>query len=201
MKKYNHYLLIAASVFVVSCGQSDAKKEEAQKGALADTVNTTDILQVNTADAGFVNTAAQGGMMEMQLSQLAQRNGLNQQVKEFGEMMVKDHTKANAELKSLANGKKLALPTTLGKEMQDRVDSLALQSSAGFDLKYMEVMVAAHKKDVADFEKATATLKDVDLKAFAVKTLPTLKMHLTHAETLNAAINKKNAANNNKMKM
>lgn len=199
MKKYNHYLLIAASLFIISCGQSDAKKEEAQKNALADTVNTTDILQVNTADASFVNTAAQGGMMEIQLSQLAQRNGLNQQVKEFGEMMVKDHTKANAELKSLANGKKLGLPTTIGKEMQDRVDSLALQNSAGFDLKFMEVMVAAHKKDVADFEKATATLKDPDLKAFAVKTLPTLKMHLTHAETLNAAINKTNATNKPKM--
>ncbi len=196
MKKYNHYLLLAASLFVISCGQSDAKKEQAQKNALADTVKTTDVLQINTPDAAFVNNAAQGGMLEVQLGQLAQRNALNQQVKEFGEMMAKDHAKANAELKKVAEGKKMGLPPNLGKDMQDRVDSLSLQNSAGFDLKFMEIMVAAHKKDIADFEKATTTLKDVDLKAFAVKTLPTLKMHLNEAEKLNATINKKNAANN-----
>lgn len=199
MKKYNHYLFIAAAVFAVSCGQSDAKKEEAQKTALADTVNTTDILQINPADASFVNNAAQGGMLEVQLSELAQRNGLNMKVKQFGLMMIKDHGKANAELKKLAEGKKLGLPPTIGKEMQDRVDSLSLQNSAGFDLKFMEVMVAAHKKDVADFEKATTTLKDADLKAFAVKTLPTLKMHLADAENINTEINKKNTANNKKI--
>ncbi len=199
MKKYNHYLLIAAFVFVVSCGQSDAKKEAAQKVALADTTKTTDILQVDTKDAGFVNDATQGGMLEVQMGQLAQRNALNQKVKEYGAMMVKDHQKADAELKSIASGKKLSVPLALGKELQDRVDSISLQSSAGFDLKFMDIMVAAHKKDVADFEKATTTLTDPDLKAFAVKTLPTLKMHLSAAETLDNSLNKKNTAQNNKM--
>ena len=199
MKKYNHLLLIAASLFIISCGQSDAKKEQAQKAALADTVKTTDVMQVNTNDVGFVNAAAQGGMLEVQLGQLAQRNALNQQVKEFGAMMVKDHTKANAELKKIANVKKLTLPLSLDKDTQDRVDSMSLQSSAGFDLKFMDLMVAAHKKDVATFEKATTGVKDPDLKAFAVKTLPVLKMHLTEAEKLDASINKKNAANNSKM--
>lgn len=199
MKKYNHYLFIAAAVFAVSCGQSDAKKEEAQKAALADTTKTTDILQVNTPDAAFVNTATMGGMLEVQMGQLAQRNALNQDVKEFGEMMVKDHQKADGELKSIATGKKLGVPPDLGKELQDRVDSMALKSSNAFDLKFMDIMVAAHKKDVADFEKATTDLKDPDLKAFAVKTLPTLKMHLAHAEALNNSLNKKNNANNNKM--
>jgi len=199
MKKYNHYLLIAASLFVISCGQSDAKKEAAQKAALADTVNTTDIMQIGTEDAAFVNEAAQGGMFEVQLGQLAQRNALNMDVKKFGAMLEKDHGKANAELKKIAEGKKMGLPPGLGKNMQDRVDSLSLQNSAGFDLKFMEIVVAAHKKDVAAFEKATTTLKDPDLKAFAVKTLPVLKMHLTDAESLNASLNKKNAANNKKM--
>ncbi|WP_419802017.1 DUF4142 domain-containing protein [Mucilaginibacter sp.] len=199
MKKYNHYLFIAAAMFAVSCGPSDAKKEEAQKNALADTTKTTDILQVDTKDAAFVNNATLGGMLEVQMGTLAQRNALNQQVKEFGEMMVKDHQKADGELKSIANGKKLGVPQSLGKEFQDRVDSMALKTSVAFDLKYMDIMVAAHKKDVADFEKATTELKDPDLKAFAVKTLPTLKMHLSAAEKLDNEINKKNAANNSKM--
>jgi hypothetical protein len=58
MKKYNHFLLIAASAFIVSCGQSDSKKAEAQKAALADTTKTTDVVQINTNDMGFVNEAA-----------------------------------------------------------------------------------------------------------------------------------------------
>lgn len=198
MKTYN-YVLLAASLFIISCGQSDAKKEQAQKDATADTVKTTDILQVNTDDASFVNNAAQSGMMEVQLGQLAQRNALNMDVKKFGLMMEKDHTKANAELKKIASGKKLGVPPSIGKEMQDRVDSLSLQSSAGFDLKFMEIMVAAHKKDVADFEKATTTLKDPALKAFAVKTLPVLKMHLTEAENLNTSLNQKNTTHSSKM--
>ncbi|MGI4728244.1 MAG: DUF4142 domain-containing protein, partial [Janthinobacterium lividum] len=111
----------------------------------------------------------------------------------------KDHQKADGELKSIATGKKLGVPPALGKEFQDRVDSMAMKSSAPFDLKYMDIMVAAHKKDVADFEKATTYLKDPDLKAFAVKTLPTLKMHLSAAENLDNSLNKKNNANNNKM--
>ncbi len=199
MKKYNHYLLIAASLLVISCGQSDAKKEAAQKEELADTVKTTDVLQIDTKDASFVNNAGQGGLLEVQLSQLAKRNALNVNVKNYAAMMVTDHGVINNDLKKLAEGKKMGIPTALGKELQDRVDSLSLLSSAGFDLKFMEVMVAAHKKDVSDFEKATTTLKDQDLKAFAVKNLPTLKKHLTEAETLNATINKKNTANNNKM--
>ena len=204
MKKYNHYLLLAASVFVISCGHStsggttDKEKDEAQKGALADTVKTTDVLQVGTGDAGFAYKAAASGMMEIQLSGLAQRNALNQQVKNYGAMMVKDHTKSSTELKNLANSKKLTLPVALEKDVQDRVDSMSLQSSAGFDLKYMEMMVQAHQKDVAEFEKATTTVKDPDLKAFAVKNLPILKMHLNEAEKLNASLNKKNDANNAK---
>lgn len=201
MKKYNYYLFIAASIFVISCGQSDSKKDQAQKDALADTVKTTDVLQIGTGDAGFAYKAAAGSMMEMQLSNLAERNALNQQVKEFGSMMVKEHTKASTELKNLANGKKLTLPITLEKDVQDRVDSMSLQSSAGFDLKYMELMVQAHKKDVAEFEKAATTVKDPDLKAYAVKTLPVLKMHLNEAEKLNTSLNAKNNANNNKGKM
>lgn len=198
MKKYNHYLLLAASLFVFACNNTDKKKEQAQKEALADTVKTTDLVQINTNDMGFVNEAAQGSMMEVQLGELAKRNALNQQVKEFGEMMVKDHTKASAELKGIANGKKLGLPITLDKDTQDRVDSMSLQSSAGFDLKFMDIMVAAHKKDVAAFEHATTALKDPDLKAFAVKTLPVLKMHLADAEKLNTELNNKNTANNSK---
>lgn len=197
MKKYNRYLLVAAALLIISsCGPSASKTEKAQEAAIADTTNTTDVLQLSPADAAFVNDAAQGGMMEVQLGQLAQRNALSQQVKEFGAMMVKDHSKANAELKKIAESKHVGVPPTIGKPMQDKVDSLALLSSAGFDLKFMQVMVDSHKKTVADFEKATTTLKDPDLKAFAVNTLPTLKMHLTKAEQLNTELNRKNAANN-----
>lgn len=198
MKKYNHYLLLAVSLFVFACNNTDKKKDQAQKEALADTVKTTDVVQINTNDMGFVNAATQGSMLEIQLGQLAERNALNQQVKEFGNMMVKDHTKASTELKKISGGKKLSQPITLDKDTQDRVDSLSLQSSAGFDLKFMDIMVAAHKKDVAAFEHATTALQDPDLKAFAVKTLPVLKMHLTAAEKLNTDLNKKNAANNTK---
>lgn len=195
MKKYSYYLFAATSLFAISCGPGKSKTEQAQQAALADTVKTTDIMQVSPEASAFVNAATQGSRMEVRLGELAQRNGLNMKVKEFGAMMEKDHGDAINELQKIAATKKISLSPNLGNEMQEKVDSLALMNSAGFDLAFMQQMVDAHKKDIAEFEKADDVIKDADIKGFIVKTLPTLKMHLAKAEEINQELDKKNKAN------
>jgi len=133
-------------------------------------------------DKAFVTEAAQGGMAEVALGQLAVKQGAAKDVKDFGKHMVTDHSKANDELKQLAAKKKWDLPTDVGAEHKATMDRLSKLKGAAFDKAYMSDMVEDHVKDVAAFEKASKSAKDTDLKAWAGKTLPTLRHHLSMAK-------------------
>jgi putative membrane protein len=92
--------------------------------------------------------------------------------------MVEDHTKANDELKQIAAQKKVTLPPDVNPTHKQLMEKLSKLSGADFDKEYVRAMVEAHEKDVAAFENASKTAADADVKGFATKTLPTLKMHL-----------------------
>jgi len=141
-------------------------------------------------DSNFATKAAQGGMAEVQLGQLAESNASSQQVKNFGQRMVTDHTKANDELKSIASRKGMTLPTGLDAKDQAEYDRLSKLNGAAFDRAYMQMMVSDHRKDVNEFENEANNGTDPDLKAFAGKTLPTLHEHLQMAETTDAQVKK-----------
>ncbi len=133
----------------------------------------------------FMEEAATGGMMEVQLGEMAQQKAGAQEVKDFGEMMVNDHSKANEELKSIAQGKSVTLPGQLTPKQQREVEKLSKLSGDKFDDEYMKMMVKDHEKDVEAFEKASQNLPDEAVQEFAAKTLPTLKEHLQKAEDIN----------------
>jgi len=147
-------------------------------GAQQNTAN-----RMTSADNSFVTKAAQGGMAEVQLGNLAQQKASNPQVKEFGQRMVTDHTKANDELKSLVASKGITLPTSLDSKDQATMDRLSKLNGAAFDRAYMEDMVKDHKEDVSEFKREADHGSDPDVKAFASKTLPVLQEHLQLAET------------------
>ena len=125
--------------------------------------------------------------MEVKLGELASQKAASAQVKEFGAMMVKDHGKANQELKDLAGKKGVTLPAELDSKHQGMVDKFSKLSGEAFDKEYVSDMVSDHKKDVAEFEKASKSAADADLKAWAGQTLPTLQTHLKHAQDLKKA--------------
>ena len=133
-------------------------------------------------DTEFMNEAASGGMMEVELGQLAANKAVSADVKKFAKMMVDDHTKANNELKSLAAQKGITLPAMLMEKHQKMVNDLTAKTGKEFDKEYMNMMVDDHKEDIDAFEKAAEKGNDADLKAFAAKTIPTLKQHLEMAE-------------------
>jgi putative membrane protein len=143
-------------------------------------------------DHSFVEKAAIGGMAEVELGNLAQQKASSDQVKQFASRMVQDHGKANDELKQIASSKGMDLPTALDKKHRGDVDRLGKMSGAQFDRAYMSHMVDDHKKDVADFKKASTSAKDSDVKGFASKTLPTLQEHLQLAQKTNDAVKKSN---------
>lgn len=138
------------------------------------------------ADNKFVIKAAQFGLAEVDLSQLAASHASNAKVKEFGQRMIDDHTKVNTELKQVASQKGERAPVHLDPKDQATVDGLSQLNGDKFDRAYMSDMVKDHKEDVAEFKKEAFSGDDPDVKAFASKTLPTLEDHLKAAEEINS---------------
>ncbi|HEV7239666.1 MAG TPA: DUF4142 domain-containing protein [Thermoanaerobaculia bacterium] len=136
------------------------------------------------ADKEFVVKAGMGGLYEVQAGNLALQNASSPAVRSFAQRVVTDHSKANAELAQLATAKGVALATELTGEHEAAVDHLATLSGAEFDKAYMQHMVADHAKDVAEFEKASTSATDADLKGWAGRTLPILREHAKLANEL-----------------
>jgi putative membrane protein len=149
--------------------------------------NSTRTGGVQTKDHTFMVKAAQGGMAEVQLGQLAQQNGQSQQVKDFGKRMVDDHTKANDQLKQVASQKGVTLPDSPDAKDKAEYDRLSKLKGDAFDKAYSKMMVTDHKKDVAEFQKEANSGMDPDLKSFAGQTLPTLQDHLKMAEQMSGS--------------
>lgn len=137
---------------------------------------------VPTADRHFMDKAAQGGMAEVELAQLAEQNASNPAVKSFAQRMVTDHSKANDELKQLAAQEGVSLPTSLDAKDQATKARLEKLHGAAFDKAYMHDMVMDHKKDVAEFKHEETAAHTPSLRDWAKQTTPTLESHLQEAE-------------------
>lgn len=180
-------LLFVACLFALaSCGsknnQDDSKEvAEEQNDEKFDDTNLED-------DTEFAVQAADGGMLEVQIAQLALTKASSPKVKEFAQTMVTDHSKANEELKTLAQQKNITLPDTLSEENQKKYKDLEEESGADFDKAYSEFMVKDHKDDIDKFKKAADKAKDGDLKSWAAGKLPVLEHHLTMAQEVEEAV-------------
>jgi len=158
------------------------------KEGVENSMATNNSMQEN--DTKFMMKAASGGMMEVELGQMAQQKAQSQRVKDFGAMMVRDHTKANNELKALAATKNVSVPASMTEEHQEHVTGIGKKSGKDFDKAYMSMMVDDHQKDISDFDNESNNGSDAEVKAFAAKTLPVLRTHLESAKSVNDGIKK-----------
>src|SRR5882762_2782131 len=128
------YFLTIAATALVACGGGtdpvkDAKKENSEKiDSQLQAKQRNDSLAMSVLpskdDANFMVNAASGGMFEVQLGQLAQTHAKNMRVKNFGEMMVKDHSEGGEKLKALAVGKGIILPDSISRQQQKEKNRL-----------------------------------------------------------------------------
>jgi len=195
MKKLSY--LIAFSILawsIQACNNNPKSKDSVE---LAEDVNNRDdTANFKTApeagmdttgnfdDTDFAVKAADGGLTEVQLGKIALSNSSDQAVKNFGQMMVDDHTKANNELIALAEKKGIALPPAPSQDKVKHIKELNEKMGNDFDKSYIDMMVTDHEDTIDLFEKASKNATDADIKAFATKTLPVLKKHLTTVQSL-----------------
>ena len=171
---FKHVLAIAVIALVAGC----------QSGGEGPNDPQSPVARTMPVDRTFVADAASGGLLEIQTGQLAANNASRDELKQFGQMMVADHTKANARLKAAAAKDGITVPDKRLPADQKTVDRLASLRGGEFDREYARVALDSHEKSVASFEQEAKQGKRPALKAFAAETLPTLRQHLDHARAL-----------------
>jgi putative membrane protein len=191
MKK-NIYLaasFLLATSLMFSCGKKTENETDSKE--IAEEQNEAKHEDSNIEeDTEFAVDAADASMLEVRLGELAQTNAASAQVKEFGQMMVTDHTKASEELTSLAGQKNISLPGALSEKCQKKYDELAEKKGADFDKAYMKAMVDGHEDVVKSFKKEAEDGKDPEVKAWASGKVAALEHHLASAKTTHEAVEK-----------
>lgn len=188
-------LLMAIAVIMMACGGQQNRNTDNDSTLMdADSVGNTAVMQDNNAggvadkDEDFIEEATSGGLMEVELGRYAQQNAQNPRVRNFGAMMVRDHSQVNEELKAILTQKNLTVPTQMEDNHRNRMNNIQKKTGADFDKEYMGEMVDDHEKDVDRFKRYAENGNDPELKAFAAKTLPVLLMHQDSAKNIRDAI-------------
>jgi putative membrane protein len=184
MKKIIYLSVIAiAALTFQSChnGAKDAKQTADSLNKTKDTTSNamnTGGIAVTSDDAKFATEAANGGMAEVALGKLALTKTSNSAIKNFAQMMITDHGKANDELMAIAKTKNITLPAEPDSAHMKKADELGQMNGTDFDKAYVKTMIDGHKKTLDLMNKEAKDGKDADLKAFAAKTAPIVQMHL-----------------------
>jgi putative membrane protein len=133
-------------------------------------------------DASFVEKSITVGLLEVELGKYGSAVGQSPDVKRFADRMVRDHTAANEELKTIAAGIPVTVPDRLDDTHQKKADELKKLNGSEFDKAYMEQMVKDLEAAVELFKRAEKDVPNARLKDFAKTTLPTLEEHLKLAK-------------------
>ena len=198
MKKTFLSALVIGSTTLFSCGGSGSTTASGDSTKMGDTSSstmtssTTDSNMSSSKDTSskmassgpasamdkqFMMEAGAGGNTEIAASQIALQRSSNDRVKSFANMMVADHSKAGDELKSIASAKSVTLPDSVMDKQHKELQDLRTTSAKNFDKAYMSMMDKDHKETITKFQMAAQKCDANDVKAFASKTLPTIKMH------------------------
>ena len=182
--------IILSAATIIACQNSKDKHWDSK--STADTLNTMKdsvanpgksitkglVMKANRVDAKFAVDVADDGMAEVELGKLAQQKATTPQIKEFGAMMVSDHSAANDKMNDIAKSKGITLPKVMGDYQQKLTKEISDKSGKDFDRAYVTAMIKDHKETIKTFEVALKELRDTTLRKFASNTLPTLKKHL-----------------------
>ncbi len=181
-------LLIAlfAGACLMACNNS-GRQSASDSIDIAQGVNDSTAM-VNEEDAEFAVRAADAGLAEIQLAQMALENANDERIKELAGMIVEEHQKIHEELETLADRHNITLPPVVSEDQLENQRILMEKSGADFDRTYIALMTEEHGKVVSLFEDAADDAQHPDVRAFAVERLPELERHHEHAKALRDAI-------------
>lgn len=157
----------------VAAMAQDTMQSGASTGSSTDKMSTSQ----SSKDKMFLKKAAEGGLLEVQLGQLATQKASSADVKSFGQKMVDDHTALNESMKPIAQKMGVTPPMKLNKKDQALYDMMNAKSGDEFDKAYLKDMVMDHSKDLREFTMEAKTAADPDLKAAVEHGRDVIKEH------------------------
>jgi putative membrane protein len=192
-----HSILALLILGLISIGCSSTNKAstpdtsaQPNSGASASSAGNSGSSPSSNPDQDFVTKAAQGNSAEIELGKMVAAKTKDPNVKQFAQMMVKDHTTALNQLQELAQTKNLNLNDNLPDDAKSLQEKLSSDTGKQFDKDYMDGMVQDHQKDVQEFTEESQNAKDPAVKQWASNTLPVLQKHLQKAQQIDAKLNK-----------
>ncbi len=152
--------------------------------ALSGAFASAQTANLSQSDKKFMDMAADANMSEAYLGKMAENKATEAKVKDFGQKLTRDHTKAYEELTVLANKTGAAIPKGIDVRRDRTVEELAGAKGSGFDQQFLREEVRDHKNALMEFKREAEHGHDSDVKAYASKMIPTLEQHLHIAESL-----------------
>jgi putative membrane protein len=134
----------------------------------------------------FLTDAIRGNIAEVKLGELAQQRGQAKDVREYGEMLSKDHSKSLQKANEVAKKMGTSAPTEPTAQQHQQYEALSKLSGTEFDTTFLSQMVRGHQEEIAKFSAQAQSGGSSDVTAYAKETLPTLRMHLEHAQSIQA---------------
>ena len=175
---------IAAAAFIFASCNNGAPKDSVEKADSVNTVKTDspatvkEAIKTDEESTAFLVKAANGGMAEVALAQLAKTKAQDTAVQHFSDMMIADHGAANEKVKALAAERNVTLPAAEpDAEKKKEADDLGKKTGKDFDKAYVDAMVKGHKETIDMFNSASGKVKDAGVKTFVDNTIPTLEHH------------------------
>ena len=178
-------IVLAAGLLVALAGCGSQTDEAPAAGETPDIAMQTQAPAVADEPQVFVEKMSASDMFEIQAGELAQEMGTSQKVKDFGAMMVTDHTASSTELTAAAEAAEPAITPApkLTADQQAKLDALRAAGD-GFDALYAQQQVAAHELALSTLQAQAATGSAASLREFAAATAPVVEQHLGTARTL-----------------
>lgn len=188
----NAFLVIGliASSFI-SCKEA-SKQEDTME--VVEEQNEVQLEENNTQkeEANFFVDIAEMDLIEIETAKLATEKATNVEVKKYAEMLVTHHTKSSAELKNLADGRQLSLPTSLTDKGKDVYNKLNEKSGQDFDKEFIDTMIDDHEKTIRKMEDASEDNdNDQNVKVWASNKITSLTSHLQQAKMIKEKLDKK----------
>jgi len=180
----SHLLVLAALPLLAACSGGESNKDPVEEAKFQNEkrIGNENITEKQERDAEFMVMAASRSMLNLEVSQIAQRKATLPDVKYLAQAIVAGRTAMQTELKALADRKSIVLPASLGNDEAKQVGELTALNGASFDRRYLDLLDDVHDQSVDAFDDMSEDAYDGDIRAFAAKYLPTLKSHREAAE-------------------
>lgn len=190
MMQFSAALVMAAAV--TACAGDDARENDTPAtgtgGAVTGTTGTLD------GDRDFVEEHLAMGHAEVELGRLAEERATHADVKEFAAMMVREHQAAGEELKRIASGAAASTTTPMRNEVDEELAELREEMSKltgrDFDRRYIDEMIEDHEDAIDDLENKAERASHPEVKAWAAKTLPSVRQHLERAKSIKETLDR-----------